>query len=91
MATTLMVNIKVEDFAKWKAAYDAAEPMRANMGIKIKGIYRSAENENEVMLLSEYPSIEVARQILASPQWEENQKRAGVIGGFDTKFFNSIQ
>ena len=90
MATTLMVNIKVEDFAKWKAAYDSAEQMRTNMGIKIKGIYQSAENENEVMLISEYPSIEVAQKILADPQWAENQKRSGVIGGFETKFFNSI-
>jgi hypothetical protein len=90
MATTLMVSIKVEDFAKWKTAYDAAEQMRTNMGIKIKGIYQSVDDENSVTLISEYPSIEVARKILADPQWEENQKRAGVIGGFETKFFNSV-
>ena len=91
MATTLMITIKVEDLAKWKAAYDAAGQMRSNMGIVVKGIYQSADDEKEVTLISEYPSMEAAKQMLANPQWEETQRRSGVIGGFEAKFFNTVQ
>ena len=91
MAVTLMVSIKVEDFSKWKTAFDEAEEMRQKMGITLKGIYQSVDNEREITLLSEYPSIEVAKNILASPVWAENQKKSGVIGGFETKFFSPVQ
>jgi uncharacterized protein (DUF1330 family) len=91
MAITLMVSVKVEDFSKWKAAFDAASPMREKMGIKILGIYQNAEDERNVTLLSDYPSLEMARGILASPEWEAAQQKAGVIGGFDVEYFNKVQ
>lgn len=91
MATTLMVSIKVADFAKWKAAFDEAAPMREKMGITLQGIYRDAEDPNKLALLSEYPSVEVAKAMLANPEWQERQKQAGVIGGFDVRFFDKLQ
>jgi hypothetical protein len=91
MATTLIVSIEVEDYAKWKQMFDSAEEMRANMGIKLKGLYRSATDENQVTILSEYPSLEIAQKIISSPIWEENQRKSGVIGGFKTGFFNEIE
>ncbi|HYD21349.1 MAG TPA: hypothetical protein VEB40_07745, partial [Flavipsychrobacter sp.] len=90
MSVTAMVSIQVEDYAKWKAAFDGAAQMRTNMGIAIKGIYQSAEDEKSVTIISEYPSREVAEGIMANPAWEENQRKSGVIGGFDTKFFHSV-
>ncbi|RYD55025.1 MAG: hypothetical protein EOP56_17540 [Sphingobacteriales bacterium] len=91
MAITLMVSIKVEDFAKWKAAFDAAASMREKMGIKILGIFQEVVDERSVSLISEYPSLEVAKAILASPEWEAAQQKAGVIGGFQVTYFNKVQ
>ncbi|GAA4459401.1 hypothetical protein GCM10023093_00330 [Nemorincola caseinilytica] len=90
MATTLIVSIKVEDMAKWKMAFDEAVPMREKLGIKVTGIYQSADDANSISLISEYPSLEMAKAVVASPEWEAAQKRAGVIGGFDIKYFNKI-
>jgi Protein of unknown function (DUF3764). len=90
MATTLIVSTKVEDFAKWKTAFDEAALMREKMGIKILNIYRSIDDENSVTVISEYASLEMAKAILASPEWEAAQKRAGVIGGFDVKYFEKV-
>jgi hypothetical protein len=90
MATTLIVSIKVEDFAKWKSAFDEAVPMREKLGIKILAIYRSIGDANSISLISEYPSLEIAKAILASPEWEAAQKRAGVVGGFEVKYFTKV-
>ena len=90
MATTVMVSIKVEDFTKWKAAFDEAVPMREKLGVKVTGIYQRADDAESISLLSEYPSLEIAKAVLASPEWEAAQKRAGVIGGFEIKYLNKI-
>ncbi|MES2703608.1 MAG: hypothetical protein V4649_13275 [Bacteroidota bacterium] len=90
MATTLIISIKVEDFAKWKTAFDEAVPLREKLGIKIQGIYRNVDDDRSISLISEYPSLEMAKAVLASPDWEAAQKRSGVIGGFDVKYFDKV-
>lgn len=90
MTTTLIVSIKVEDYGKWKMAFDEAASMREKLGIKMLGIYRDIDDEHRVSLISEYPSLEMAKAVLASPEWEAAQKRAGVIGGFEVKYFNKV-
>ena len=90
MAVTLIVKIKVENFEKWKKAYDEAEEFRKKLGIVIKGIYQSVEDHKSISLISDYPSIEMAKEILANPEWESNQRKAGVIAGFDITFCNEI-
>jgi hypothetical protein len=87
---TLIVSVKVEDFSKWKTAFDEAAPMREKLGIHVLGIYQSVEDNNSISLISEYPGLEMAKAILASPEWEAAQKRAGIIGGFDVKYFNKV-
>ncbi len=64
--------------------------MREKLGIKILGIYRSVDDDNNVSVISEYPSLEMAKTVVASPQWEAAQKRSGVIGGFDVKYFDKV-
>ena len=90
MAVTLIVKIKVENFDKWKTAFDEADEFRKKLGIIIKGIYQSVEDDKSISLISDYPSLEIAKGILANPEWESNQRKAGVIGGFDVAFCNSI-
>ncbi|MCE3294499.1 MAG: cyclase [Crocinitomicaceae bacterium] len=87
---TLIVSIQVENFDKWRQAYDAAEEFRSKLGIVMKGIYQSVEDQNKVTLISDYPSLEMAKNILANPQWEENQRKGGVIGGFNISFCEKI-
>ena len=90
MAVTLIVKIKVENFDKWKTAFDEADQFREKLGIVIKGVYRSIEDDKCIFLISDYPSLEMAKAMLSNPEWESNQRKAGVIGGFDVTFCNSI-
>lgn len=87
---TIIVTIKVEDFAKWKRAFDGADEMRKQMGIVIQGVYQSVDDPNTISLVSDYPNIEFVKNMLASPKWEENQKLSGVIGGFNVQYFNKV-
>ena len=45
-------------------------------------------------LLKSHPEkrlmLEELKAMLANPEWESNQRKAGVIGGFDVTFCNSI-
>ncbi|TXF79213.1 hypothetical protein [Chryseobacterium sp.] len=90
MAVTLIVKIQVENFEQWKTVFDEAVEFRKRLGIEIKGIYQSLDDERSISLISEYPSLEVAKAMLANPEWKSTQKKAGVIGGFDVTFCNSI-
>jgi hypothetical protein len=90
MATTLIVSTKVEDFGKWKMAFDEAAPMREKLGINILGIYRSVDDSSSVTVISEYANLEMAKAVVASPEWAAAQQRAGVIGGFDVKYFEKV-
>jgi len=85
-----MVKIQVENFDKWKKAYDDADEFRKKAGIVVKGIYQLAEDDKSIILISDYPGIEMAKAMLKNPQWEENQRKAGVIGGFETSFYNYV-
>ncbi len=90
MAVTLIVKIKVENFENWKKAYSEGEEFRMKLGIVIRGIYQSVEDDKSISLISDYPNIEMAKTMLANPEWESNQRKAGVIGGFDITFYNEI-
>lgn len=47
---TVILQHEVKDFAKWKKVFDDDEPGRANEGIKLKGLYTSVENPNDVTI-----------------------------------------
>jgi hypothetical protein len=90
MATTIINTHKVADFAKWKEGFAAGAEMRNQLGITIKGIFQSVEDENEVTVISEMPSPEMAKAVLSSPEMKEAGQRAGVISAPEIKLLNHI-
>jgi hypothetical protein len=90
MATTIINTHKVANFAKWKAGFAEGTEMRYQLGITIKGIFQSVEDENEVTVISEMPSAEMAKAVLSSPEMKEAGQRAGVISAPEIKLLNLI-
>ena len=88
MATTIINSHKVENFAKWKQGFDAGEAMRAQAGIKIKGVYQSVDDENSITIISEVPNPDVAKAILSAPGMKEAMERSGVISSPEIKILN---
>jgi hypothetical protein len=90
MATTIINTQKVENFSKWKEGFEAGAHMRKELGITIKGIYQSVEDENQVTVISEMPNPEVAKAVLSSPEMKAAGQKAGVISIPDIKMLNEI-
>jgi hypothetical protein len=90
MATTIINTHKVENFSKWKQGFDAGAEMRSKLGIAIKGVYQSVEDENQVTVISEMPSPEIAKAVLSSPELKEAGQRSGVISAPEIRMLNKV-
>lgn len=71
--------LKVKDFAKWKAAFDASVKMRKAAGEKSFSIFRSADDPNTVLLLIGWKSLEAARKLAKSDKLKQKLQDAGVL------------
>ena len=90
MATTIINSHKVENFAKWKLGFEAGENMRAQLGIKIIGVYQSVEDENAITVVSETPDAETARAILSAPAMKEAMEKSGAVSAPEIKILNQV-
>ena len=70
----------VQDFDSWKTLFDEGEGMRSGAGIKTSGVYRSMENPNQVVIMTEFPSADAVTGFLANPELKAAMEKGGVIG-----------
>jgi quinol monooxygenase YgiN len=75
----LLVHHKVQDYAAWRKVYDELGRTRAQFGSTGDRVYRTANDPNEVVIISEWPDVERARAYAQSPDLKEGMQRAGVI------------
>ena len=90
MATTIVNTHKVENFTKWKEGFEAGADMRKELGITIKGVFQSVDDENIVTVLSEVASPEMAKAILSSPELKAAGQKSGVISVPEIKILKQI-
>ena len=76
----MLVQHKVEDFAKWKTAFDSALDMRQASGEKSAQVFQDADDANSLTVLFEWDSLENARQYAQSPDLKAAMEKAGVTG-----------
>ena len=77
---TVVVQITIGDYAKWRAGFDKAKPFRDKAGITNTQVYRNADKENALIVLSETSDLTKAREVLASPELGKAMQDAGVVG-----------
>lgn len=87
MVTTILTH-EVKDYSDWKKGFDMDEANRSAMGVKISGVYRSADHPNTVTIISEVPSVEAIKGFLANPELMATMEKAGVIGKPEVKILN---
>jgi heme-degrading monooxygenase HmoA len=77
----IMSQVKLEDFATWKAAFGAPEgrASRKAAGAKSWQLFRSKDDANEIMLLIEWDSLDSARKYYHNKEWLERQAKIGVL------------
>ena len=72
-------HIKVNDFNKWKADFDATPDARKAGGMKSLQIFQSVGDPNTVVSVIEWDSVDSIGKFMQSAGLAERQKRAGVI------------
>jgi len=78
MVTHLHVGLKVEDYARWKAGYDASIEQRKASGEISYKVYRSVDEPNTITVLSVQESAEKVRAFMASPNLQAQMKASGI-------------
>ena len=91
MATTMITIHQVADFNTWKHGFDAGAELRNKAGLVVVDIYQSADDANNVTIVSEVESKDVALALMNSPQTQEAIKKSGVISEPQFLFLNKVQ
>lgn len=76
----ILVKHKIEDYDKWKKAFDEHADYRSKNGSKGGKVFRNSNDPNELFVLLEWDSIENAQKFGASDQTKEAMMNAGVVG-----------
>jgi len=88
--TTMLIQMKVENFAKWKKVFDSRADVRAASGALSGQFYRDVDDPNKITLIFKWNSLENAREYAQSPGLKAAYEKADV-GEFPViSFLNEI-
>lgn len=76
---TLYVQHQVRDFNTWKKAFDAHSATRQASGQLSEKIYQDEKDQNNVVVLFDWQSIEQAQQFGQSQDLQRAMKEASVV------------
>ena len=82
----LTVHFKVKDFNAWRASYNDNEKNRVSAGITNGRVFRSADDQNDVVILQDVADVPKARAWLGSDDMKAQMQKSGVIGSPSIRF-----
>ena len=83
-------TLKVEDFARWKASWDAEAEFRRKAGQKRHEIFQDMDDPNTIVLLIEWENREIPEKQAESDELKQVFARAGVTG-VETRYVKEIE
>ena len=89
MSVTVIVSLKVAEFSKWKAGFDAHAEERAEAGLNAVA-HQNIDEPNNAIVIGTAPSKESFLAFFTTPETQEMQKKAGVLGPPEIKFINPV-
>ena len=89
MSVTVIVSLKVAEFSKWKAGFDAHAEDRAEAGLNALA-HQNIDDPNNAIVIVTAPSKEAFLAFFTRPETQEMQKKAGVLGPPEIKFINPV-
>ncbi len=84
-----VVSHEVEDYATWRAVYDANADMRASAGVESARVYQNADNPNMISIVAEGDRGKI-EALMASPDLKDVMQNAGVKGPPQVMFVNDV-
>ena len=85
----MFIRHQVQDFDKWKPAYDSHQQARAAAGLKELHLWHNLDAPNEIVLLFEVSDVKQARAFAESKDLKERMAAAGVINTPEILFLSS--
>ena len=76
----LTVHLKVKDFNAWRTSYNENEKNRASAGITKSKVFRSADDQNDVVILQDVTDVAKARAWYGSSEMKSVMEKSGVVG-----------
>lgn len=86
---TVLIKHPVQDYEKWKTAFDDFVSARKAAGEKSYHIYRTIRDQNKVVVVFEWDSVDNALAFLQSQDLKAAMQQAGVSGQPDITVMES--
>lgn len=88
---TLFIRHRVQDYPRWKKAFDEHESVRVGARMESHVVYRDETDPNQITLMFETDDLDEARAFAASDELADVMKKAGVIGKPDISFCAELE
>lgn len=76
----MFVHHAVNEYASWKAAYDAFDAERTGMGVIGQAVFQSTEDPNDITAWHDFETKEAAEAFVESQRLREVMESSGVSG-----------
>jgi len=86
----VLVLFQVEDYPRWKSAFDDSADTRKAGGVKSCQLFHIESETNNFVILFEWDTMENARKFMHSPELKEKMQKTGVIGKPTITFIEKI-
>jgi heme-degrading monooxygenase HmoA len=87
----VLVQLSVEDYAKWKQVFDEVSNLRKSSGSKGGQLFRKQESNNQVAILFEWDDLAKAKQYFGSDVLRQAMQRAGIQGKPDINYLTPVE
>jgi heme-degrading monooxygenase HmoA len=87
----LLVEVNVQDIAKWKPVFEGMAGFRKSSGSLGAVVYRSENNQNRILVLTEWKTAAEARKFGGSDELKQAWQRAGVVGKPEVLFLDEVE
>ena len=74
----MFVRHEVQDYAKWRRAFDDFNDERVGMGVQGAAVYRSVDDGNDITAYHDFDDVDTGRAFADSPRLREVMEGAGV-------------
>ena len=79
MSITVVVALKIEDYARFEASFTQRTNARTEAGIDVKA-YRDMDDAGRVVVIGTAPSREAFFGFMTSPEQQQAMQNAGIQG-----------
>ena len=86
MANYVMARSRVQDYAKWKVAYDAHKSSRTAAGVSERHLFQDIDDSSVVTLIFAVEDLKRAEAFFTSDDLREAMQNSGVVGKPDVYF-----